>query len=366
LIYSITAIPTARLADRGNRRTVITATLIAWSLMTSLCGLAQSFWQLALARFGVGATEPGALPSAQSLIGDYFPPEQRGVALAALTNGGSATGWLVGIGCGSYVAAAYGWRTTFLLAGGFSLVLAVATRLLLREPRMLEAGLGSALGATVADKESIWQALQWLGRKRTFVFTLLGAGAYGLFVYGMMSFVPSFLVRSLHASLALVSVQWGMIIAVANLVGAIVGGWLSDRLGKRDVRWYAWVPALACALSAPLYELAFAARDLWTFIWIEFAAEFVVSMGIPIMFAVIMAISGSRRRAMACAAVFCVMVMVGGNLGPLFVGALSDHWIGTKGDDSLRYALLTVVAFLVPAAIGFWWAARKMREELEE
>src|SRR5205807_10093959 len=98
LVYSAAALPTARWVDRGNRRTVITLALAGWSVMTALCGLVQSFWQLAAARFGVGIFEPGAMPAAQSLISDYFPPERRATALAIFVNGGSATGWLFGIG----------------------------------------------------------------------------------------------------------------------------------------------------------------------------------------------------------------------------------------------------------------------------
>src|SRR6202044_1991031 len=89
----------------------------AWSLMTMLCGLAQTFWQLALTRVGVGAGESGAIPPAQSLIADYFPPERRASAIAIFTAAAMA-GYLLGFGLGGYVAATYGWRTAFLLAGG--------------------------------------------------------------------------------------------------------------------------------------------------------------------------------------------------------------------------------------------------------
>jgi hypothetical protein len=72
LAYAMTALPIARWADHGNRRTVIIAALATWSLMTTLCGFSRSYLQLALARFGVGMAEPGAIPPAQSLLMDYF------------------------------------------------------------------------------------------------------------------------------------------------------------------------------------------------------------------------------------------------------------------------------------------------------
>ena len=117
LVYALAALPIARWADSGNRRTVIAIALTGWSVMTTLCGLAQSFWQLTLARLGVGALEPAAVPSAQSLVVDYFPPQQRSTAIAILTMGASAAGYLFAVGFGGYIAASLGWRTALLLAG---------------------------------------------------------------------------------------------------------------------------------------------------------------------------------------------------------------------------------------------------------
>jgi MFS family permease len=82
IFYAVFGMPVARWADRGNRRTVITLALAIWSLMTLCCGLAQTFVQLTIARIGVGAGEAGAIPPAQSLIADYFSPQQRATAIA--------------------------------------------------------------------------------------------------------------------------------------------------------------------------------------------------------------------------------------------------------------------------------------------
>ena len=74
--------PIARLADRGTRRTIVAVGLAVWSAMTAACGLAASFAQLALARFGVGIGEAAGTPPSHSLISDYFPPERRATALS--------------------------------------------------------------------------------------------------------------------------------------------------------------------------------------------------------------------------------------------------------------------------------------------
>jgi predicted MFS family arabinose efflux permease len=361
LVYSATTLPFARWADRGNRCTVMTLALAGWSVMTIACGLAQSFWQLALARFGMGAFEPGALPSAQSLVADYFPPERRATALSILTNGGSAAGWLVGVGFGGYVAASHGWRAAFLLAGILSLALALVTRLTLPEPRD-----ASGYSAGSSHSEGTRETLAWLRHKRSFVWTLAGLALYAIFAYGVMMFVPSLLERSFRASLEQVSVIWGSIMSVANILGAVLGGLLADRLSRSDIRWYAWVAALSCACGFPLYLLALSADRLWTFIGIEFLAELTLSMGMPMVFAVALAVSGRHRRAMASAVMFCAIALLGANLGPLLVGALSDALHGTYGAESLRHALRIILVFLLPAALACYWASRSMRQELED
>src|SRR5207302_4427385 len=121
-------------------------------------------------------------------------------------------------------------------------------------------------------------------------------------------------------------------------------------------RWYAWVPAVACTLALPLYALALSANRLWTLIGIQFFGELVLSIGIPIVFALVVSVSGRHRRGMASAAVFCALMLFGGNLGPLLVGALSDAFGTTYGVESMRYALLAMVAFLLPAAAALYWA----------
>ena len=361
LVYAVAALPIARWADRGDRPTVIAAALSGWSAMTALCGLAQSFWQLAIARFGVGIAEPGAVPPSLSLIADYFPPEKRATAVTVFSNGASAVGWFVGIGLGGYIAARYGWRVAFLAAGLPGLVLAIVVRVFLAEPRRL-------LGFPRMDPqaESFAESITHLRRKQSYLFVLAGVSVYCIFAYGITVFAPSFMLRSLHTTLEQVSVTWGSAIAVANILGAVIGGRMADRLSRRDIRWYAWLPALACLFALPLYWLALTAERAWIFISVEFLAELVLSIGTPVSAMAILAVCGRCRRSLASAAVYSSMVLIGGTLGPFLSGALSDVFQAEHGQDSLRYALISVCLFLVPAAFCFYAAARAMPEELED
>ena len=98
LFYSVMGIPIGRLVDSRKRTTIIAVGVAVWSVMTALCGLAQNFFQLFLARIGVGVGEAALSPGAYSMIGDYFPPHQRPRALSLYISAayiGGAAGCLV-------------------------------------------------------------------------------------------------------------------------------------------------------------------------------------------------------------------------------------------------------------------------------
>jgi MFS family permease len=362
LLYAVVALPVARWVDRGNRRTIIAWGLAGWSAMTVLCGLAQSFWQLGLARLAVGATESGAMPSAQSLVADYFPPERRATALAVLTTAAASVGYLLAIGVGGYVAASYGWRAAFIVVGAPGLILALIARMTLAEPR-LQLGFPGAR----SPMESTRETLVRLREKRSFLYALIGISLYAFFAYGVTTFfLPSYMIRTLHASLTQVSETWGFSISTANVIGALVGGWVADRLGKRDLRWYVWLPAITCTLGGLVYWVALSTHSFWTFLVVEFLAESILAIGFPAVFAAVHAVCGDRRRAMAVAVVYFSITLCGAGFGPLAVGALSDALSSVYGLESLRYSLITMLLVLIPATVAFYWSGRAMPRDLED
>ncbi len=360
LFYTVAGLPVARWADRGNRRTVITLALTIWSAMTLCCGFARTFWQLAIARIGVGAGESGAIPPAQSLIVDYYPSSRRATAIAIFTSAAFA-GNLLGLGLGGYVAAVYGWRNAFLLGGVPGLLLAILARLTLAEPRLQHPGLVNASGKQETTKET----MSALVRKRSFLYALGGCLVYFLFAYGVLTFIPSFLIRSLHLSLAEVSVAYALVAASGSLIGTLGGGWLSDRLGRRDVRWLAWLAAIACGLTAPLFLAAFSAERLSAFLAAAFFANLLLTAGVPSIFSAIHAVCGARRRATAIALIYFSASLVGGGMGPMATGALSDALRAVYGENSLRYSLMMMTALLAGCCLLFYRFGQEMPGDTE-
>jgi MFS family permease len=188
---------------------------------------------------------------------------------------------------------------------------------------------------------------------------------YFFIAYGALIFVPSFLIRCLHLSLATVSVRYGAVAAVGSVIGTLGGGWLADRLGRRDIRWLAWLPAIACTATAPLYIIGFQMNDFNAFLCVGFLAGILLTGGLPPVFAAIHAVCGSRRRATAIAIVLFSAGLVGAGFGPLATGALSDELSSKYGIDGLRYSLTLVMSLLVATGGTFYLFGRTMTADLE-
>jgi MFS family permease len=359
VFYTLFGLPLARWADRGNRRTLITLALATWSLMTACCGLAQTFWQLALYRIGVGAGQSGATPAAQSLIVDYFPPQRRASALAIFT-ASSMAGYLLGFLVGGLMAAAHGWRAAFLVGGAMGLALALVTQLGLSEPRTFR-----TLDAGPAP-ERLRQSLRLLIKKRSYRFVLAAAFVYFPFVFGVQLFIPAYLMRVLEVPLTELSIYYGAVTAVSTVIGTLGGGWLSDYLGRRDVRWLGWLPAVGCGLSLPLYIIQFCFHGFAPFLAVTFFWSMVLNAALPSVYAAIHAVCGSRRRAMAIAIVLFSGTLFGAGLGPLMIGAISDALSAIYGATGLRYALIAGAPLVIVTGGCFYLMGRAMPADLED
>ena len=346
LFYATMGIPIARLADRKSRKAIIAIALSFWSLMTVLCGFAQNFAQLALARVLVGVGEAGASPPSHSLIADYFPLERRATAISFF-NIGAPVGILVGFLLGGWLTEFFSWRIALIAVGAPGILLALVVAWRLKEPSRGHAD-GEQAEAGIVP---IWIVFRTLWANRTFRHISLGTGVYTILWLGVVQWLPSFYVRTHGMSLGVVSTWLALILGGSQLIGIMAGGFLADRLGRSDLRWYAWVPSLAMLVSTPVFAYTFLVQNsIASMISLFFPFMIGVMQGAP-TFAVIQGVSDVRMRATAAALMLLIANLIGGGLGPQAVGLLSDFWASTYAEDSLRYALLWV------SLIAGFWAA---------
>lgn len=360
LLYSMLGLPIARWADRGDRTLLITVAISIWSAMTMLCAVAGSFWQLLLARIGVGVGEAGATPPAQALIVDYFPPSSRARAIGIFATSGTA-GYLIGLSIGSQIVTAYGWRATLMAFGLPGLLIAATVYFLLDEPRRSVAP-SAPRGAT----EAFGASIRRLAAKRSFVRLLIGFTFYNFAAYGSLVFVPSYLIRVVGSPIADAGLYYGLSSGVAVLIGSLAGGMACDMLVRRDKRWIAWFPALGFGLAALPNTLMFLIDDLGWFLVVSTIGGILLYASLPAAFAAVHAVCGSARRATAIALLLFFGNLLGFGLGPVVTGALSDMFSASVGPTGLRYALLIVMALTVPTAILMFSAAGAVPGDLED
>lgn len=358
LVYITAGIPIAYWADRSNRRNIIAAALVVWSGMTALSGLAQNYTQLLLARIGVGIGEAGGSPPAHSMISDYYPPERRATALAIYSTG-VHLGILLGFIIGGLVSQAYGWRVAFMTAGIPGVLFALVFVLTVREPPRGR----WETSAEAAYKPAMVETMRLLRSYRSFWYLAMGAGLTAFVGYGNGNFAPSYMMRNHGFTVG----EVGLVLAVfgggGGLVGTFLGGFLADRLGKDDKRWYLWLPALAATLAIPL-GFPYLLLDNTA---VVLASMFLVTIAINTYLGPCLAISHTlvppAMRALTSAVLFLVLNLIGLGLGPLTVGLLSDFYASFLGADSLRWAMLTVGFISAPAIFMFLLAAKHLPEE---
>jgi len=192
IFYATLGVPMAMWADRGNRRNLIALALATWSGMTAVCGMATNFWQLALARIGVGIGEAGSSPPSHSMIADMYPPAERAGAMGTFSLGinlGLMTGFLVG----GWISQWYDWRAAFYVVGLPGLLLALVVRLTLREPPR---GYAEGLRSSSHEAPSLGAIVRFMASTPTLRHLATGATLASFVGYGVVLWLPAFLMRS--------------------------------------------------------------------------------------------------------------------------------------------------------------------------
>ena len=358
LVYSLVGVPLAVLADRTSRSAVITAALAAWSGFTALCGVAANFWQLFLFRLGVGLGEAGGVAPSYALIADYFPAERRGRAMGIFSLG-VPIGLGAGAILGSWIAATFNWRTAFIAMGVAGIILAPVFKLVVRDmPR--------GTGTSAPSLRDLGATFPAIARKPSFWLMAFGASLSSLCGYGLATWVASILIRSFGMSLVGAGQFLGSLLLVGGTIGVFMGGWLADRLGTRNRRWYAWLPAIAWLITAPLYAAGLMTENLtlaWLLLLVPNALN-ILWLG-PVTTAV-QHLAPQAMRSTASGAFLLINNLIGLGVGPLLIGTLSDSLRATYGADSLRMAALGVLVFYLVAALLMYLASRSLEADWVE
>ena len=362
IFYVTMGIPIARFADKSNRRNIVAMALGLWSLMTAFSGLARNFIQLLLARIGVGVGEAGGSPPAHAMISDYFKPEKRSTALSVYSSG-IYFGILIGFLMGGYLNQHLGWRTAFFVLGIPGILFSLLFYATVKEPIR-----GASDPNQAADNKpiSLGRTLQFLFSTKTFGFLAIATGLHVFCLYGLANWSPSFLARLHGMKSSQIGVSLGLLFGIGGGLGTFAGGFLTDRFGRRDRKWYLKIPAYAILLAVVCEAGAlFIQNNSWALFFLGGCA-LLQGMYLGPSIAVAHSLVPADMRALTSAILFFVLNLVGLGFGPLVVGLISDSLKSSLGTESLRWAMSIVLPVSVASALLFFKAAQKLAMDIRE
>ena len=367
VFYTTFAIPLAWLADRYNRVNILSIALATWSGFTALTGLANNFFQIVIARMGVGIGEAGGSPPSHSIISDMYSKEERAGAL-----GFYSMGIPIGIMVAYFATAALlgsstddvDWRKIFIFLGLTGIALAVLVRLLIREPKR---GAMEFDEIVEIEQPPFLDSLGVLLKIPAWWAMCFGI-AFGSFAsYASAAFHTKFLIAlDPTFNFQKLVIILGIINGVAYVGGTFFGAKIADIWAQKDIRAYGWLPAIAILLCLPIsigsYWVSSVEMNL---IW---SALFLVFAGVILgpSFAIAQTLAPIKMRAMSTALFFFILNMIGLGGGPTFAGWLIDVFKENFNElDAMRYAMTVTFCIYIPSLISFFLVSRVLPKDWE-
>jgi MFS family permease len=393
LTYAIAGIAIARYAERANRVKIIAASIIVWSAMTALCGVAGSFLTLLIFRVGVGVGEAGCTPPANSIIADYFPPRSRARALAIYSMGVTVGSVLANV-FGGPIAEAFSWREAFWVLGIPGILVGVIIYFSIKEPPR---GYSDPIGTPRSQAMSISETMKVLAGKWTYWLNVIAATLIAFVGYGITNFQGPFFQRVHGLSVGETALQVSVPLSIAAASGTLFLGFMVERISHKYPSSIAWATGCFLLAALPLYWIGFSSDNLNTARLFIGMAAFLHYGYLGAQYTICQGVVDARSRATAIAIMLLLINIFGYGLGPLTVGYLSDvfaagHLTGSgidlslcKGTDAqllqtigaakleicheataegLRTAIKSVALVFVAGGLFYLWTSRTMDKDM--
>lgn len=359
LFYVVMGLPLSWLCDRTNRRTLLAASVAVWSLMTTLTGYTRGFWDLLLARVGVGIGEAGGTPACNSIIADYFPADRRSMAMTVFALGAPIGAWL-GSDIAGYVSTLHGWRAAFLVLGIPGIILALVIMVTIKEP------VRGRLDAVAEDKTpTVIETLKFIWSQKSAVHAMIGSGLSAFWGWGLMWFTPLFLQRTYGMNEGEAGGLLGQIYLVGGIGASLITAYIVARPAFTDPRKIARLLAVVTAVATVPSFLAYWTHDLGfaKLMWWLFIPAIYFYIGPA--FALCQNLAAPKMRAMAVAIALLIANVLNLIIAPGIVGSLSDYFDASGGGnaDSLRLAQLILAPTGLWAAFHYWRAEKYIVED---
>jgi MFS family permease len=388
LFNGIITVPAGYLADRWNRNRAIGRTVLGWSAITALGATALNFPMLVALRsalgFGQGITEP----SAASLLGDHYPPDQRGKAFS-IQQVMLLVGTGLGVALGGGLSTVFSWRVGLMVAAlpGIFVAWLVFRQ---REPKRGTADMMAAIGAGSIEhtedgeheplfdqgfrqflrdmNSGLREDMRTIMGIRTMRYALVGVAALLFSITGLAAWLPQYFERHLHFDQGVGEGMFGLLAVLGGVPGVLLGGKVADRWAPKVQGGRLALPAVFIFVGTICFTLSYLFRAPagstevdWAVAGPAFVLEllglFIMTMAIPGLRAGLTDAIPAHLRGAGFGAFNLVAVIGGTAAAPLIVGAISSAF-----DENLRTAFLLVTPFSLIGALVLF-RARKFVDE---
>jgi MFS family permease len=321
VVYALAGIQLGRMADIGSRRKIMGWGLAVWSGFTALTGAAGSFMSFLIIRMGVGVGEASYAPAANSMIGDLFPAHMRARAMGIFMLGLPMGLLLAYFTVGLMVTAFDSWRAPFFIAAVPGVILAIFI-FRIKEP------LRGSSEVAQASTDPVSNPVRKIFAVPTFWWLVLAGLAFNFASYACNTFMVPLLQRYFNLPLQQAAVATGLIVGVTGLIGLTLGGWITDKVHQRWARGRMLFGAISMliAAAATAYALIAGQIEVGVFVGI-FAIGWLFSYNFfTTTYTAMQDVIEPRLRGTAMALFFAALYLLGGGMGPLAVGLLSDYF----------------------------------------
>ncbi len=318
-VYGIASPFSGAVADRVSRKWLIVGSLGVWSAVTGAMGFCTDESQLMVLRGVMGISEALYIPSALSLIADYFTGKGRSLAIGLHMTGlycGQALG-----GFGAVVATTWSWQATFRWFGIIGVAYAALLALLLHDKKAaapVNAGMKKA-----AKTESVVHSLAMVFSNMAFWVILFFFATSSIPGWATKNWLPTLFSDNLNLSMTWAGPMATLTIALASFAGVMIGGPVSDRWVSRNVRGRIYTSAIGMSMMIPALVLIGLAHNAW----LSVLAGLCFGVGYGMFDAnnmpILCQFVSPRRRALAYGFMNSVGVIMGAVTTQL-LGALAD------------------------------------------
>lgn len=334
-------LPASYMADKWSKRGTICAMGLTWSLGTILCGLVPSAGMLVLGRFMVGGGNSSYAPASVSMLTDWFPKKSWGKVIGLYN-----TSYQIGISGGLVVtgllAAAFGWKTTFILIGIPSLVLSLFVLCIPEKKQTAD--------TATAPKITVKEALRVITGNRTLMAVALGTTFMNIMATSFIMFSTIFFMREMNMDVTrAASILGGM--GLTGFIAMPLGGMLLDAWYKRDQRSRGWFPALCLVCSATFFALGYREHSL-----LLLTGGFFMLNMVPTCYHVITQEVVPARYKASSYGSLVIFLQIGGAIGSTLTGFLSQKY-------GVQNALISIQVSMLISACMFLLGACSYRND---